>query len=263
MKTIIISILTVITVSAQEANTLDTYRQTYERKQQTILSQYAKDIDSAIANSKKKGDLENVLILQVEQKRFEAEKTIPAPKDAKSSYRLATEVYHQSMVTLLGQYATALDTVIKKETSADRIEAAKVVKTEKDKIDFILADMKAKLPSSTVDAHGETPSQKIVQNDKINKIDQTKHDRYFKLGHPKLTLFPQIKTFHADGTISGERGTLEANMQKWKEKRPSGDISVLDVTGKEWLLFKKGKNSDDKMLYKSPDWYLIEQENKD
>ncbi len=85
-----------------------------------------------------------------------------------------------------------------------------------------------------------------------------KRDRTFKLGHDKLTLYPDIKTFHADGTISGKRGTLVGSMHSWKENR-SGDISVIGLGGTEWRLFKKNKDDAEDKFYRSIDWYLFEQ----
>lgn len=134
------------TVLAQQTTTLDTFRQAYEKQHVALLAQYGKTLDAIMAGLKKKGDLDNVLILQAEKKRFDAEHTVPAPKDAKDSFRPATEEYCRTLVTLLGQYVKALDGLVKKEVAADRIEAAKVIKTEKDKADFMLADSQAKLP---------------------------------------------------------------------------------------------------------------------
>ena len=139
-------IVTAGTAIAQQTNTLGTYLQAYKKQQQSILSQYGKALDIAMTDVKKKGDLEAVLILQAEQKRFDAEKNVLAPKDAKESFLSASEVYYRSMVTLLGQYVKTLDDLIKKEVAADRIEDAKVVKAEKNKASLLLTDMQSKLP---------------------------------------------------------------------------------------------------------------------
>jgi hypothetical protein len=138
------------TATAQQTNTLDTCQQTYEKRQQSILAQYGKTLDTVMADLKKKGDLDNLLILQAEGKRFDAEKTVPAPNDAMDSFRPATEAYYQTMVALLEQYTKVLDGLIKKEVVADRIEEAKAVKTEKDKASLLLADMQSKLPVKDV-----------------------------------------------------------------------------------------------------------------
>ena len=50
------------------------------------------------------------------------------------------------MSKLLGQYVKTLDALIKKEVAADRIEEAKVIKKEREKIAFLLADLQTKAP---------------------------------------------------------------------------------------------------------------------
>lgn len=148
MKTMIAALIMAVaaTATAQQTNTLDTLRQAYEKKERSALAEYGKALDTTMTALKKKGDLDNVLVLQAEQKRFEAEKTVPASTDAKDPFRPASEAYGQSMVTLLGQYVKTLDALIKKEVAADRIEEAKAIKTEKDKAEFMLADAQTKLP---------------------------------------------------------------------------------------------------------------------
>lgn len=165
MRTLIVAILMVAgtTVIAQQTNTLDTLRQIYEKKEQSILDQYGKDIDTITATFKKKGDLDNVLILQSERKRFDAERNVLAPKDAKDTFRPAIEEYCQTMVKLLEQYVTVLDSRIKKETAADRIEEAMLVKTEKDKASFLLADMLPKLPVKAADEKTKTKVSREIE----------------------------------------------------------------------------------------------------
>ena len=148
MKTMMAVLVMTIaaTAVAQQTNTLDTLRQAYDKKEQSTLVQYGKALNTTMVSLKKKGDLDNVLILQAEIKRFEAEKTVQNPKDTQDTVRPASEAYHRAMVAVLGQYVASLDGLIKKEVAADRIEEAKVVKAEKDKAAFILADMEMKLP---------------------------------------------------------------------------------------------------------------------
>ena len=101
-------------VVAQQSNQLDVLKQSYEKQEQAALVQYGKALDGVMADLKKKGDLDNVLLLQSEEKRFEGEKTVPTPKDAKDAFRPAVESYHKAMATLLGKYVSALDGLIKK-----------------------------------------------------------------------------------------------------------------------------------------------------
>jgi hypothetical protein len=157
MMAVIVIVLTVATTTiAQQTNTLAAYRQSFEKQQQSILAQYGKNLDAVISTVKKSGDLDNILVLQAEKKRFDAERTVPAPRDAKVSFHLPSCAYYQSMVTLLGQYVKALDGMIKKEVAADRIEEAKVIKEENDKAAFLLADNQTKLPAKAMGEKLET-----------------------------------------------------------------------------------------------------------
>lgn len=90
-------------------------KEAFEKQQQSVLVQYGKALDSIMTDLKRKGDLDGVLILQAEQERLAAERTIPAPTDAKDAFRRAFEVYHKAMITALEQYVMNMDQLIKKE----------------------------------------------------------------------------------------------------------------------------------------------------
>jgi hypothetical protein len=208
MKTLIASIVILVGVSAvaQQTNTLDSLRQSYETKQRFILAQYGKGLDTTMADVKKKGDLDSVLILQAEQQRFGAEKTVPDPKDAKPQFSLASQAYYQAMVALLGQYAASLDTLIKKEVTADRIEQAKVVKTEKDKIDFMLADMQTKshaksLAPTPQSASSRSPTPNLKDTQTPGEEEVSQHGSWISPEVPApapggwITLFDGVKLY--------------------------------------------------------------------
>jgi hypothetical protein len=144
------------TATAQQTNRADSLHQSYERKEQSALAQYGRDLDTVMADMKKKGDLDGVIVLQAEVERFKEERAVPVPSGAKDSVRPAAEAYYRTMVTLLQQYVAALDALVKEEVTADRIEEAKVVRLEKDKMAFMLADMQTKLPVHEVVAAPKT-----------------------------------------------------------------------------------------------------------
>lgn len=156
MKKIIAIIAMAIAASAfaQQTNTVEVYRQAYEKQQKTYSAQYGTALDNTIEDLRMKGDLDNILILQAEKKRFATENTVPAPKDAKDAFRQSSEAYYQSMVVLLEKYVRVLDGLIKTEVTANRIEKAKSVKTEKDKAAFKLTDMQTHLPANTLPSNG-------------------------------------------------------------------------------------------------------------
>lgn len=203
------------TVTAQEMNTLDTYRQSYERQQQSVLTQYCKALDSAMTDLKKQGDLDNVLILQTEQKRFDAEKTVPTPADAKDPFRPAAEAYYQAMVAWMKKYVTVLDALIKKEVAADRIEEAKAVKVEKDRASFVLADMQTKLPvkAEVTKPMTEKPEKPVPSPSAFKPKTYVDETRGFA-GNPVES--HNIYTFHV------EQVGQQAKLKFWA----SGDIGT-------------------------------------
>lgn len=144
------------TVFAEKTNELTVLQGAQEKQQLSLLAQYGTALETILADLKKKGDLDGVLLVQGEQKRFAEEKTIPAIKDAKDSFRAATEAYYQSTAALLGQYIKTLDGLTRREVAADRIEEAKAVRAEKDKADFMLADIQTKLPGKATIAKDGT-----------------------------------------------------------------------------------------------------------
>jgi len=149
MKTMIVVMAMVIAVTAraQKTNALDTLRQSMEMQQLAGLTQYGKALDSILAEMKAKGDLDNYLVIQTEQKRFEAEKSVPQPTDAPESFRSASKAYYKKRVALLEHYVKALDQLIKKEVMASRIDEAKAAKAEKDQVSVLLADMQSTIPA--------------------------------------------------------------------------------------------------------------------
>lgn len=150
MKIIIAGIMLVVLVSHAQDYSLDSFKKTYEQKQQALVAQYAKDLDAGLLDLKTKGDLDNYLILEAEKKRFDAEKIVPSLAKAKDPYRSSTLAYSQSLANLQEQYIKALDDHIKKDLMANRIEEAKATKAAKDEVAASLADLRKKLPAQPV-----------------------------------------------------------------------------------------------------------------
>ena len=137
-----------VTAVAQPTDTLDAYRQSFVQHQQQLLAQYDKALDALPPSLKMKGDLDSLLLVEAEQKRFAARQTEPAPAEAKPLFSAAAVAYHQAMQKLLGQYVAALEGLIRQKVTADRIDEAKVIKAEKDKAAALLADTRKKLPEA-------------------------------------------------------------------------------------------------------------------
>jgi hypothetical protein len=140
--------LLVTTAMGQQKSTLELMQQAYQAKQQTLLSQYSKGLDTTLADLKNKGDLDNFLIVEAEKKRFEKEMVVPAPSNTKDSFRPVTLAHYRALAVLQEQYSKALDGLIKKEVIAGRIEEAKVLKAEQDKISTSLSEILKIVPAS-------------------------------------------------------------------------------------------------------------------
>lgn len=121
-------------VVAQQPPSLQVLQQTYETRQKTLVTQYGKSLDMELAMLKKKGDLDNFLLVQAEAERLSKESSVPIPKEAKAAFQELCATHYQRLVLLTRQYLQALDSLIKAELIAGRIESAKDAKAEKEKI---------------------------------------------------------------------------------------------------------------------------------
>ncbi len=140
--------LLVATAMGQQKSGLEMMQQAYQTKKQVLLSQYSKGLDTTLADLKNKGDLDNFLIVEAEKKRFEKEMVVPAPSKTKDSFRPVTLAHYRALAVLQEQYSKALDGLIKKEVIAGRIEEAKVLKAEQDKISTSLSEIHKIVPAS-------------------------------------------------------------------------------------------------------------------
>jgi hypothetical protein len=147
MKYIIAGIMLVVSVGIAQDYSLDSFKRTYEQKQQALVAQYGKDLDAGLLDLKKKGDLDNYLLVDAEKKRFDAEKAPPALSAAKDPFRSLTVAYCQSLVNLQEQYIKALEEYVKKSLIANKIDEAKAAKAAKDEVAVALAGLKENFPA--------------------------------------------------------------------------------------------------------------------
>jgi hypothetical protein len=143
---LLLIILSISTVKAQQTNTLETYKVALHRQEQGLLTQYGSTLESLKQSFKQKGDLDAVLVVDAEKKRFEENKTVLAPAESKAQFRSAVESYNKSSVDLLAKYVAALDGYVKKLVMADKIEEAKEAKAEKERATEQLANAGKMLP---------------------------------------------------------------------------------------------------------------------
>lgn len=157
------------TIAQQKsANTLESLRATYETAKFTIsdtcmqrkkeaLKKYGIALDTMMPVLKEKGDLTTYLVVEKEKKRFSSEGKAPDGTNVAPSIAGAVDAYHKDVadaeteqnrrsVILIKKYIPALDRLIKQFMKTDRIEDAKAVKTERDRVEFELAELQSKLP---------------------------------------------------------------------------------------------------------------------
>jgi len=151
---------------------LDSFKQTYETevqkirdrhvaKEEQLLGSYGKSLDRAIEILKRQGDPDKVLQAITERRRFEEERTIPKTPDT----NLPTEIqdiragYHdatrkaeiekgRSFVSLTQKYMAALDSLMKTLTAKEKLVLALNVKTEKQRVEFALADVETQVKAA-------------------------------------------------------------------------------------------------------------------
>jgi Concanavalin A-like lectin/glucanases superfamily len=204
----IISLLIFITGTAfaQQNSTLEVLQQTYQTKLAALPIQYGKGIDVTLEALKKKGDLDNFLIVSAEKKRFEQEMTIPVPSATHESFRTISLNHYRAIASLQDQYIKALENAIKKEVVAGRTEEAKKIKAEKETISTSLADLKKENPL-LVEANTEQPQTAEAPSEKTSTKINTKD---LVLHYPFDGLW---KTTISDKSGEGADGVLQGGLK--------------------------------------------------
>ena len=113
----------------------------------TLVS-YSNALAAAMAPLKQKGDLETFLAIQKELERVSAERTIgstnsPVGIIVSSAVKFGNEQALKTQV-LVKQYMTHLEGLMKTAMQADKINDAKEIKGEIDRVKFELADLDSK-----------------------------------------------------------------------------------------------------------------------
>lgn len=141
---------------------------------QTALSKYGKSLNKALTIAKKAGDLEEYLALKKEKDSFVKEKSVPTespagiPKilmDIRANYQACTakakDGQNRNMASLIRRYISSLNARKRKYVQQDEIDQAIEVKSEIEKVEFILADLDSKMPKMEIKPKpvGSTPIQ--------------------------------------------------------------------------------------------------------
>jgi len=133
-------------------------RESYDAKLAKVLGLYGEALSKSVKALKREGDLDNVLSALAEQKRFEISRSVPDRPEGKlpdvvlelqTGYRNAERKANidkgQAFVDLTRKYVVVLDRLMKTLTAKDKLDLALDVKAEKDRVDFLLAEVEAKL----------------------------------------------------------------------------------------------------------------------
>jgi len=132
-------------VAAQQTNELDFTRWMFTKQKQLLMRMYGANLASQMFSLKRVGDTKTYRVVEAEKKRFDREQTVPAPANAKNAFRQEAIKYHVAMAALLEKYVASMDRLAKRLMAQGKIDEANVAKTEKDKAEFMLADIKTKL----------------------------------------------------------------------------------------------------------------------
>ncbi len=150
--------------SAQQTGsmTLETLQTAFRSKQVEIeaafvkassdaLNTYGKAIEPARMERKNAGDLDAVLALDEELKRFASDRTVPAVDKIPAAMAGGVATYRKSIANaeaartnqlagILNTYVKWLDFLVKRLTQQDKLEDAKAASAEKDRAALMLAD---------------------------------------------------------------------------------------------------------------------------
>ena len=210
---------------AQPSNSLESFKQSLQKQEQTLLEGYGKALDSMMADLKKNGDIDKYLVVETEKKRFETDKTVPFPSNAKDAFKGVLGNYSRSRVVLLKQYIGNLDNLVKAEMNADRMEEAKQAKAEKDKYAFELATLETNLP--------DVASQK----EKLKATDKKEADM-------KIEVTPLVGRWsytHNRGGFSAQVEVCEDGMVIWEDMNGFKGTKYCSPLGSNDFLISNAK----------------------
>jgi hypothetical protein len=182
-----LAIIAIATAALGGESTLGSLKQAYEAEIQKIesaydarlrklLDTYGRSLDRAVPLLKRKGDPDAVLQALAEKQRFEQERTVPAEpnaelprlmQDVQTSYLKAVgkadDEKSQAVAAVIPKYVAALDRLMKKLTVEEKLDLAMNARQEKERAEFILADVAAKLPKNTATSPASSPLSTSAQ----------------------------------------------------------------------------------------------------
>lgn len=244
---VMIAALCVLSASAQ-TNSFESLKARYESAKSKIESEafdaYSNSLVAAMAPLKQKGDLDTFLMIQNELKRLSVERMITSsnvqPEVVSVISKKIDTDENQKIATLTKQYVQYLEGLIKQLMSADKIEDAKEVKAELEKVKFLLADLESKLPKVEQSKAGTKQAEAKKIPSMAGKWDYA--------GDCIITI-----------AQSGNEWKGDAVNSKHTRFHVSGTVTESGIiTGKlEWVKAPPGKTDRDLRCQLSPDGKVI------
>jgi Lectin C-type domain len=128
-----------------------------ETQKADALVSYGKALDSLMAALQQKGDLDGLVAVRNERKRFDAEKTIDEANSHAAVVLITIKKYRTCVARLerdravkgigtMKQAISQLEALIKQQVMQGKIEEAQAAKEESETIKFVVADAESKLP---------------------------------------------------------------------------------------------------------------------
>jgi len=177
-----------VLVSASSADELGQYKEKYEKVlEKTILTHgmrvsdlnndYTKALENLAANVKRRGDLEGTKAALAEIERFKRGKNVPADQSQNPDIQKFQVAYAnrrdemevdkgKQILTLVSQYDAALLRLQQQLTSADNLQAATAVQTERKRVavtDVVAAAKAAMASAATATGQDVDPASHAVE----------------------------------------------------------------------------------------------------
>jgi hypothetical protein len=133
------------------------------RQKEDAVVSYGKDLDGLMAALQQKGDLDGVMAVRAEKKRFAAEKSVDESNSQDANVIAAVKKYRAAVsmaerervgrrVVLLRQATAQIDALIKQLVKQGKIEDALAAKKDMQTMRSVLAEEESKLPPPKVAA---------------------------------------------------------------------------------------------------------------
>ncbi|MDD4869849.1 MAG: C-type lectin domain-containing protein [Kiritimatiellae bacterium] len=261
MKKCIVSILAgLITISTLLAQTdsLSVGKLKYEsakaRIESDALAAYSNSLVAAMVPLKQKGDLDTFLIVRKELERISVEKTIGSTNSTAGIINLnATRCdveKSQKVQALTKQYVAYLEGLIKQAMLANKIDDAKGIKAELDRVKFEQADSESKVVKVAEPVADNKMTNAIVQ---MAQKKKTLHSVVGTWRHPS----GYINIFYPDGRIeqkgapdySGSYEFIDEAKTKFKRTCKMGAVIMYDYNPVADTLIEGKKVGNDGLLF--------------